>query len=135
MNETSYREKWVRPRLEKAGFLVDRFEDQNTPGVADLSITAPGFFAWLELKTWDLNPSRGLQQIPHFTPLQRRWLTRRGRLGINVGMLVLSRGSHLFFPLPALEQWSKPIRHLPHTSLPEEPSPRQWRGAFVRRTV
>lgn len=64
------------------GMDLQRHEDYLSAGIPDVSFGVDGVDGWLELKwlpRWPVRPDT----LPRFklTPIQQRWLTRRGERG------------------------------------------------------
>lgn len=68
-----------------------RVENAAGPGTPDVYYTLnSGIGGWVELKhahKWPKNSNTALK-IEHFTPQQRSWLRRHGKLGANVFVLL-----------------------------------------------
>lgn len=81
-------EKSMRQRVVRALKSLDAMSVENSvrPGTPDVEYIG----GWIELKSaegWPKNPKTPLR-IPHFTPLQRIWLSRRCRMGGMAWMLL-----------------------------------------------
>lgn len=92
-------EKGMRQRVVRALKSLDAISVENPayPGTPDVNYIG----GWLELK-WKRHWPKGADtplRMPHFTPQQRVWLTRRARKG-GTALVLLQVGQEYLLLLP-----------------------------------
>lgn len=86
---------WRTVRTALAGLDPVRVENPAMPGTPDVNYIE----GWVELKQEDEWPKRESTplRVPHFTPQQRVWLTRRVKSGGRAFMLIKVNRDWLLF--------------------------------------
>ena len=75
---SSERGMWRTMREGIKGVEYQRFEDKFSKGIPDLALFDDGGTTWIELKYSPKAARPGyVQQLPHFTVEQRRWLKKK----------------------------------------------------------
>lgn len=83
------KQDWEAERIETIG-----------PGVPDVYYTTTqGTMGWIELKHIHDWPARSttIVRLKHFTPEQRNWIRKHGKLGANVFLLLQVSRDYLLF--------------------------------------
>lgn len=85
----------------KGRWEAERVENPASPGTLDVYYTMnSGIMGWVELKhvhTWPKRDST-IIRVKHFSPQQKSFLRRHGRVGGNVKVLIQIEKDYFLFP-------------------------------------
>ena len=89
---------YIRPRM-KGRWYATRIETYTENGVPDVTFTVDGFHGWIELKYLKEFPKREttIVKIPHYTDLQRYFLSTRGKAAGHCYLLIKVNREYFLF--------------------------------------
>jgi len=109
MNESEFWQ-FLKDKM-KQYWTADRIEDMLKAGIPDVSYAVPNHQGWIELKYMKEFPKKNTTKVRiyHWTPIQKAWMRKRGRVNPNVWLLVMVDEEIFLFSYKQLifiEEWT-----------------------------